>query len=41
MHSLQKHMVRKHDYNFRCLTKMLKVRSRGFDRAQYCNVNQI
>ena len=31
-------MVRKHYYNFRY---MLKIRSRGFDRAQYCNVNQI
>ena len=37
-HSLQKHMVKKH---FRFLTNMLKIRSRGFDRAQYCNVNQI
>ena len=36
-HSLQKHMVRKHYYNVRYLTNMLKIRSRGFDRAQYCN----
>ena len=34
-------MVRKHCYNFRYLTNMLKIRSRGFERAQYCNVNQI
>ena len=27
---------RKHYYNFRYLTNMLKLRSRGFDRAQYC-----
>ena len=27
-------MVRKHYYNFRYLTNMLKIRSRGFDRAQ-------
>ena len=31
----------KHYYNFRYLTNMLKIRSRGFDRAQYCNDNQI
>ena len=31
-------MVRKHYYNFRFLTNMLKIRSRGFDLAQYCNV---
>ena len=40
-YGLEKHMVRKHYYNFRYLTNMLKIRSRGFDRAQYCNVNQI
>ena len=40
-HSLQKHMVRKHYYNFCYLANMLKTRSRGFDRAQYYNVNQI
>ena len=34
-------MVRKHYYNFRYLTNMLKIRSRGLDRAQYRNVNQI
>ena len=39
--SLSKHMVRKHSYNFRYLTNLLKIRSHGFDRAQYCNVNQI
>ena len=33
-------MVRKH-YNFRYLANMFEIRSRGFDRAQYCNVNQI
>ena len=37
-HSLQKHMVRKHYYNFRYLTNMLIIRSRGFDRAQCYNV---
>ena len=31
-------MVRKHYYNFRFLTNMLKIRSRGLDLAQYCNV---
>ena len=34
-------MVRKHYHNFRYLTNILKIRSRGFDRAQYCNANQI
>ena len=34
-------MVRKHYYNFRSFANMLKLRSRGFDRAQYCNVNQV
>ena len=34
-------MVRKHYYDFRYLTSMLKIRSREFDRAQYYNVNQI
>ena len=38
---LQKHMVRKHYYNFRYITNMLKIRSCGFDRAQQGNVNQI
>ena len=28
-------MVRKHYYNFRYLANMLKIRSRGKDRAQY------
>ena len=37
-HSLQKHMVRKHYYSFRYLAKMLKKRSRGFDRAQCYSV---
>ena len=32
-------MVKKHYYNFRYLTNMLKIRSRGKDRAQYFNVN--
>ena len=27
--------------NFRYSANMLKIWSRGFDRAQYCNVNQI
>ena len=40
-HSLEKHMVGRHYYNFRYLKNMLKIRSRGFDGAQYCNVNQI
>ena len=40
-HSLQKHMVRKHYYNFRYSANMLKIRSRGSDRAQYCDVNEI
>ena len=40
-HSLKKHMVRKHYNNFLYLANMLKIRSRGFDRAQCCNVNQI
>ena len=31
-------MVGKHYYNFSYLTNILKIRSRGFDRAQYCNV---
>ena len=31
-------MSRKRYYNFRFLTNMLKIRSRGFDLAQYCNV---
>ena len=35
------HMVRKHYYNFSYSANMLKMRSRGFDRAQYCNVHQI
>ena len=34
-------MVRKQYCNFRYLPDMLKTRSRGFDRAQYGNVNQI
>ena len=34
-------MVRKRYYNFRYLTNMLKIKSCGSDRAQYCNVNQI
>ena len=34
-HGLQKYKVRKH---FRYLTNMLKIRSRGFDCAQYCDV---
>ena len=34
-------MVRKGDYNFRYLTNMLNIRSRGFDRAQHLNVKQI
>ena len=34
-------MVRKYYYNFRYLTTILKIKSRGFDRAQYGNVNQI
>ena len=34
-HSLQKYKVRKH---FRYLTNMLKIRSRRFDCAQYCDV---
>ena len=34
-------MVKKHYYNFRNLTNMLKIGSRGNDRAQYFNVNQI
>ena len=34
-------MVRKHCNNFSYLADMLKIRSHGFDRAQYCNVNQI
>ena len=34
-------MVRKHCYNFRYSANMLKVKSRGSDREQYCNVNQI
>ena len=34
-------MVRKHYYNFCYLTTMFKIRSRGFDRAQYGSVNQI
>ena len=34
-------MVRKHYYNFRYLTNMLKIRSRGFDRAQYWNANKV
>ena len=33
-------MVRKHYYNFRYLTNMLKIRSLGFDRAQYRNVTK-
>ena len=33
-------MVRKHYYNFLYPANMLEIRSRGFDRAQYCNVNQ-
>ena len=33
--------IETHYYNFRYLTNMSKIRSRGFDRAQYCNVNQI
>ena len=37
-HSLQKRMVRKHYYNSRYLTNMLKIRSRGKGRAQYFNV---
>ena len=31
-------MVRKHYYNSRYLTNMLKITSRGKDRAQYFNV---
>ena len=31
-------MVRKHYYNFRYLTNMLKIRPRVFDRAKYYNV---
>ena len=27
-------------YNFRDSTNMFKIKSRGFDRAQYCNVNE-
>ena len=38
--SLQKHMVRK-KYNFPYLTAMSKIMLHGFDRAQYCSVNQI
>ena len=34
-------MVRKHYYNFRYLTNMFEIRSHGFDRVQYWNVNQI
>ena len=34
-------MVRKHYYNFRYSANMLKIRSRGSDRAQYCDVNEI
>ena len=34
-------MVKKHYYNVRYLTNMLKLRSRGFDHAQYCNVDKI
>ena len=34
-------MVRKHYYNLRYSANMLKIRSRGFDRAQYYNVNQV
>ena len=30
-------MVRKHDYNFRYFTNMLKISSRGFDRVQNCD----
>ena len=37
-HSQQKHMIRKHYYNFCYLKNMLKIRSRGFDRAQCHNV---
>ena len=29
-------MVRKHDYNFCYSANVLNIRSRGFDRAQYC-----
>ena len=35
-HSLQKHMVRKHYYNFHYSGNMKKC-SREFDRAHYCN----
>ena len=35
-HSLQKHMVRKHYYNFFYLANILNIKSRGFDCAQYC-----
>ena len=35
-HSLQKHMVRKHYYNFCYSANILNIRSRGFDCAQYC-----
>ena len=28
-------------YNSHYSANVLKIRSRGFDRAQYCNVNQI
>ena len=34
-------MVTEHYYNFRYLTNMLKIRSRGFDRGQYWNVNPV
>ena len=40
-HSLLKHMVRKHYYNFRSLTNMLKISLRGFDHVQNCNVNPL
>ena len=33
-----KTMVRKHYYNFRYQENMLNLRSRGFERAQYCIV---
>ena len=34
-------MVKKHYYNFCYSANMMKIRTRGFDRAQDCTVNQI
>ena len=34
-------MVRKHYHDFYYSANTLKTRSRGFDRAQYSNVDQI